>query len=60
MKGVKKAVAESFRSAHFKQVLEDASTGDKQRLVMLDYVRLNGGHRTRLIEAYSYATSQQE
>lgn len=54
MKGVKKAVEESFRRAHFQQVISDASTGDKQRLVMLDYVRLNGGRRTRLIEAYSY------
>lgn len=54
MKGVKKAVAESFRRAHFQQILEDASSGLIPRLVMLDYVRLNGGRRTRLIEAYSY------
>lgn len=51
---VARHVRESFKGAHFQQVLEDACSGDRLRLVMLDYTRLDGGRRTRLVEAYSY------
>ena len=54
LKNLTSHVGDSFQAAHFEQVIADSGTGDQPRLIMLDYTRLDGGRRTRLVEAYSY------
>jgi hypothetical protein len=54
MTDVQKLINKAFKEAGFRQVLTDACSEAKPKLVMLDYIRLNGGHRTRLVEPYSY------
>lgn len=54
---IEKKINKAFSDAQFAQVLVDACSEKKPKLVMLDYVRIDtGGRRTRLVEPYSYRT----